>query len=137
MTDGNLESKIDKVSQEVTEVKLHVSELNGKVDNLTNLMGSKWENVEERFKYMDRAVAQSIQTVTERINFEVQRSDEVHKDIRQDITDMKTKELEPIKAEVETSKSFRNRVIGIAIGVSMLSGGTAGVIAKNIADSAK
>lgn len=132
---SDIEGKINTIVNEVSDVKINVASLNGKVDNLTNLMGSKWENVEERFRFTERSVEQGFKAISERINFEVQRSDEAHRDIRNDITEIKTQELEPIKTEVESSKTFRNRLIGIAVGVSLVSGGTAGVLAKMITEA--
>ena len=127
-----VEQKIDNIVADVGEVKLTVASLNGKVDALTGLMGSKWENVEARFDYMEKTMDQQAKAVVERINFEVGRSDEAHKDIRDDITQLKVNEIDPIKSEVDTNTTFRNKALGIAAAVAAAIGGGAGIIAAAI-----
>lgn len=127
---SEIEEKINNISLAISEVKVTVATLNGKVDALTGLIGTKGENVQERFKFVEKHTEQGFKAVVERINFEVQRSEEAHKDIRDDIVELKQKEIDPIKMEVEHSKIFRNKVIGMAIGISAIMGGAAGVLAK-------
>ena len=132
MADGDFEKKIDAVATEVMAVKIQLTELNGKVDNLTNVISGRSESINDRFEFIARTMEQGFSAVNERVNYEVRRSDEAASALRLEINDLRDKELAPLKAEVDTSKQFRNKVIGIALGVGAASGGIVGLIAQSL-----
>ena len=132
MADGEFDKKLDALASEVMSVKIQLTELNGKVENLTNVIAGKHENLNERFDFIARTSEQGFMAVNERINYEVRRSDEAATGIRGEIHEIREKEIAALKAEMETSKTFRNKVIGIALGVGAASGGLVGLIAQSL-----
>lgn len=137
----DLVKQVSAVARDVTDVKVQVAAMNGKIDALTARQTDIGEGFLSRIELSEKNSQQVALSLNERITTEVKRADERHEYIAKDIgavedrlvlrlNELEKDEIRPLKDEAEAMKAWRNKAIGWVAGASFVAGVSGGVIVK-------
>lgn len=100
----------------VHDMRERMIRLEGKVDRIADKLDDKFEALAQKIEHGDKETVSLVKLYAQDLSH-----------VKDSVVDHE-RDIEAVKAEVETLKRWKSQVIGIALGIGTASGGIAGLV---------